>query len=165
LRIAISVAVSGLSMPTKDPDEIGALHQLQEFRIVGEIDRGFSRKLEWVVARFQPLCELRKERLDGFLVADEVVVHEVDMVAVAEAIKLVELCEHLGIGLGARHPPVKLYDVAELAGKWTARELYADMEIILEFQEIEARDRRPGHVGLKFLRLELPFARPLPRPQ
>jgi len=33
------------------------------------------------------------------------------------------------------------------------------MEIILEFQEIEARDRRLGHVGLKFFRLELPFAR------
>ena len=33
------------------------------------------------------------------------------------------------------------------------------MEIVVEFQEIEARDRRAGHVGLKFLRLELPFAR------
>ena len=33
------------------------------------------------------------------------------------------------------------------------------MEIVVEFQEIEAWYRRLGHVGLKFLRLELPFAR------
>jgi hypothetical protein len=33
------------------------------------------------------------------------------------------------------------------------------MEIVVEFQEIKARDRRFGYVGLKFLRLELPFAR------
>ena len=33
------------------------------------------------------------------------------------------------------------------------------MEVIVEFQQIEARDRRLGHVDLKFLRLELPFAR------
>ena len=36
--------------------------------------------------------------------------------------------------------------------------MHADMEIVIEFQEVEARDRRLGHVGLKFLGLELPFA-------
>src|SRR6516162_1886636 len=144
----------------KHTDEIGARHQLQQFRVVGEIDRCFRCELERKIARFQPPCQFWKERLDSFLVADEVVVHEVDMAAIAQAIEFIELCEHLGIGLGARYPPVELYDVAELAGKWTAaRELYADMEIVVEFQEIEARDRRLGHIGLKFFRLELPLAR------
>jgi hypothetical protein len=87
---------------------------------------------------------MRKEGFDGFLVADEVVVYEVDVTPIAQPID----------------PPVEFYDVAELAGKWTAaRELYADMEIVVEFQDIEAWDRRLGHVGLKFFRLELPFAR------
>ena len=144
----------------EDSDEIGALHQHQELGIVGEIERGFGGELERIVARFEPLCEFRQERLDGLLVADEVVVDEVDMAAIAEAIELVELGEHLGVGLGARHPPVELDDVAELAGeRAAARELHADVEIVVEFQQIEARDRRLGHVDLKFLRLELPFAR------
>ena len=64
------------------------------------------------------------------------------------------------LGLGARHAPVKLDDVAELAGeRAAARELHADVEVIVEFQEIEAGDRRLGYVDLKFLRLEPPFAR------
>src|SRR6516164_5450478 len=144
----------------KHTDEVGARHQLQQFRVVGEIDRCFRCELERKIARFQPPCEFWKERLDSFLVADEVVVHEVDMASIPQAIEFIELCEHLGIGLGARHPPVELYDVAELAGKWTAaRELYADMEIVVEFQEIETRDRRFGYVSLEFFCLELPFAR------
>jgi hypothetical protein len=33
------------------------------------------------------------------------------------------------------------------------------MEVVVELQKIETRDRRLCHVGLKFLRLELTFAR------
>ena len=144
----------------EDADEIGALHQHQELGIVGEIERGFGGELERIVVRFEPRCEFRQERLDGLLVADEVVVDEVDVAAIAEAIERVELREHLRVGLGARHAPVELDDVAELAGeRAAARELHADVQVVVEFQEIEARDRRLGHVDLKFLRLELPFTR------
>ena len=111
--------------------------------------------------RFEPLCERWQECLNGFLVADEIVVDEVDMAAIAQAVELVEFREHLGVGLGARYATVELDDVAELAGeRAAARKLHADVEIVVEFQEIEAGDRRLGHVDLKFLRLELPFARP-----
>jgi len=33
------------------------------------------------------------------------------------------------------------------------------VQVVVEFQEIEARDRRLGHVDLKLLRLEHAFAR------
>ena len=147
-------------MPTNTPMKLASRHQFQEFGIVGEVERGFGRELERVVMRFEPLGELRKERLDGLLVADEVVVHEVDVTAIAQAVELIELCEHLCVGLGAWHAPVKFDDVAELAGeRAAARELHADVEIVVEFQEIEARDRRLGDVDLKFLRLEDAFVR------
>ena len=111
--------------------------------------------------RFEPLCEFGQECLDGLLVADEVVVHEVDVAAIAQAVELVEFREHLGVGLGARHAPVKLDDVAELAReRAAARELHADVQVVVKFQEVEAGDRRLGHVDLKFFRFELPFTRP-----
>ena len=144
----------------EDSDEIGPFQQRQEFGIVGEIKRRLSRELEGIVARLKPLRELGQECLDRLLVADEVVVDEIDMAAIAQIVQCVELRQHLGVGLGARHAAVKLNNVAKLAGERTAaRELHANMEIIVEFQKIEARDRRLGDVGLKLLRLELAFAR------
>ena len=147
-------------MPTKTPTKLAAVHQHQELGVVGEIERGFGRELERIIVCFEPVCELWQERLHGFLVADEIVVDEVDIAAIAKPVELVEFREHLGVGFGAWHATVKLDDVAELAGKWAAaRELHADVEIVVEFQEIEAGDRRLGHVDLKFLRLEQPLAR------
>ena len=107
-------------------------------------------------------AELRKERLDGFLVADEVCRPRRSRHGRgSRGDKLVELCEHLGGGLGARHPPIKLYDVAKLTGKWTAaRELNADSGDGVELQE----SRSAGSVTWsrrfeKFFRLEkLPCA-------
>ena len=40
-----------------------------------------------------------------------------------------------------------------------AGELHANVEIVVEFQEVEARDRRLSHVDLEFFRLEQPVAR------
>ena len=60
----------------------------------------------------------------------------------------------------ARHASVELDDVAELACEWTAaRELHPNVKVVIELQEIEARYRRSGNVGLKFLCFEQPFAR------
>ena len=81
------------------------------------------------------------------------------MAAIAELIERIELGQHLRMGLGARRAAVKLDDVAELAGERTAaRELHADIEILLELEQIEARDRRLGDVDLEFLRLEQALA-------
>src|SRR6202042_1339056 len=58
-------------------------------------------------------------------------------------------------GVGARHAAVELDDVAELAGeRAAARKLHADMHVLIELEQIEARLRRLGDVGLKFWRLE-----------
>src|SRR5215831_18171184 len=144
----------------KDPYEIGAVQQQKELGVVGEIERGFGRELERITFCFEPVCELWQERLDGFLVANKVVVDEVDITAIAKPAELVEFGEHLCVSFGARHASVKLDDVAKLAGKWAAaRELHANVEIVVEFQEVEARDRRLSHVDLEFFRLEQPVAR------
>src|SRR5262249_22676101 len=53
----------------------------------------------------------------------------------------------------------ELDDVAELAGERTsARELHAYVEVLIELEEIETRDRRFGYVDLEFWRLESPLA-------
>src|SRR4029079_3629348 len=97
----------------------------------------------------------RQEQLHRLLVADEIVVDEVDVPAIAELVAPVQLGQHLGFGLSARHAPVKLNDVAEFAGKWaTARELNADVEVAIRLQQVEARDRALGYVGFEFLGLE-----------
>ena len=84
------------------------------------------------------------------------------MAAIAELIKRLEFGEHLRRCLGARHPAVQFDDVAEFAGERTAaRILHADVQILLELQQIEARNRRLGHVDGEFRRDEAagPFAR------
>ena len=74
------------------------------------------------------------------------------MAAITELVERLELVQHLIVRLGARRPAVKLDDVAELAGERTAaRELHADVEVVLELQQIEARHRRLGDVDLEFL--------------
>src|SRR6266550_8508660 len=77
------------------------------------------------------------------------------MAAIAEPVERVELGQHLGIRLGARHAAVQFDDVAELAGERTAaRILQPDVEVMLELQEVKTRDRRLGHIDLEFRRLE-----------
>src|SRR6266851_3904093 len=91
---------------------------------------------------FEPGFQLGQERLDRLLVADEVVVDEVDVTAIAETIERLQLVQHLGVGLGAGHSPVKLDNVAELAGeRAAARELHADVKIMLDLQEVESWNR------------------------
>ena len=80
--------------------------------------------------------------LQRFPVADQVVVDEIDMAAIAEIVEALQLRQNLVVGLGARHAAVELDDVAELAGeRAAARELDADVEIMVEFEQIEARHR------------------------
>ncbi len=72
------------------------------------------------------------------------------MAAMAEIHQPLQFGENLRHPLGARHATVELDDVAEFAvERATARELHADEQVILEVDEVPARDRRRGHVGLK----------------
>ena len=73
-------------------------------------------------------------------VADEVVVDEIDVAAIAGVIERLQLGEDLVLRLGARHAAVQLDDVAELAGeRAAARELDADVEILFELEQIVTR--------------------------
>ena len=73
----------------KNPDEVRPVHQHNKFVVIGEIDRGFGRELEWIVVLFKPLCELGRNAFDGLFVTDEVIVDEINVTAIAQPIKLV----------------------------------------------------------------------------
>ena len=67
-----------------------------------------------------PTGEVRKKCLHRLLVADQIVVDEIHVAAVAKLVEPIELGEHLLIRLGARDAAVEFDDVAELAGEWTS---------------------------------------------
>ena len=101
-----------------------------------------------------------QQRLGFLLVADEVVVDDED-VAQPEPMDLAHLRHHLLDRLGARAPAVHDDDVAELAvERAAARELDGHGAVLIDLQQIEARQRRVVHAGLLDLAvLRLPVAR------
>src|SRR5438045_4654566 len=96
-----------------------------------------------------------QELRQRLLVADKIVVDEVEMAAVTHLVERLELDEHLLDRLGPRHAPVELDDVAELAGeRAAARILHTEIEIVLELEQVETWHRRRGDIGLEFRRGE-----------
>ena len=86
---------SGLLDPDEDAEEIRLAHQPQQLVVVGQIDRGFGRELERVSRALLPAFRSRQERLQSLLVADEIVVDEIDMAAIAERVQGLELGQDL----------------------------------------------------------------------
>jgi hypothetical protein len=77
------------------------------------------------------------------------------MAAMAERIQGIEFGQNLLVRLGSWHSAVQLDYIAKLAIERTAaRELDADMEIILKLQEVEARRGTPRDVGPPHRRLK-----------
>jgi hypothetical protein len=104
-----------------------------------------------------PCAERRQEPLERLLVADEIVVDKIDMAAIAEPVECIEFGEHLLVRLCARYPAIQLDDVAELTIERTAAgELDADIDVMVEIEQIEPRRRTLCHVGLEFLAFEYP---------
>ena len=85
--------------------------------IIGKIERRLRRELKRIPPGFLPGREMGQELLQCPLVADEIVVDEVDMATIAEIVQRLKLGQHLGCGLGPRHPSEQLDDVAKLAIK------------------------------------------------
>ncbi len=79
----------------EDREEIRLAQHRQELAIVGEVHRGFGRELERIAVLPLPRVKLGQEALECLLVADQVVVDEVDMAAIAGGVKRVELGQHL----------------------------------------------------------------------
>src|SRR4029077_21194358 len=126
----------------ENPEEVRVLHCLQQLAVVRDVDRGFGRELEWIVALFLPGFEPRQQGAEVFLVADEIVVDEIDMPAITLIVQRLQFSENLIVGLGTRHATIKLDNVAELAGERAAtRILHANEEIVIEIDQIVAGHR------------------------
>src|SRR5262245_24037672 len=109
-----------------------------------------------------PFDEMRQESLHGLLVADQIVVDEVEMAAIAQGVERVEFRHYLLGRLRSRHAAIKFNNVAEFAGEWAAaRKLHANEHIVLEIQKIESRDRACRDVGLELGCNEIAPAHPL----
>jgi hypothetical protein len=144
----------------EDPEEVRVAHETHQLLIIGQIDRSFRREFERVIVVLIPAREVGEKTFYRLLVADQIVVDEVYVAPVAKFVEPIELGEHLLICFGPRDAAVEFDDVAELAGEWTSpRVLHANIEVLIELQKVEARNRRLSNVDGEFFRLE--GARPL----
>ena len=106
-------------------------------------------------AREPAEVKIKRGGFYGFLVADEIVVHDIEVAAMADAKERIEFGEHLILGFGAWNVAVYFNDIEELAGeRAAARELNAQIELLISFQQVVARDRRFGDVDLEIRRFE-----------
>ena len=94
------------------------------------------------------MLQLFEHRLDDALVADKVVVDDVDPASVSAFVERVEFGDELLGCFVAWDAAVKFDDVAELAVEGAAaRELDADVYVVGKIDQVESRDRRGGYVG------------------
>src|SRR6202023_757378 len=139
-------------------EEIRLPHHLQKLRVIRQIHRRFGRELEGIIPLLLPAVQFRQESLECLLVPDQVVVDEVDMAAVTHPVQRVEFGEHLLVGLCPRYPPIELDDVAKFTVERTAaRELNADINVMLALEQIETRDWALADVDLELFPLEHAF--------
>src|SRR3974377_1045267 len=72
----------------------------------------------------------------------------------AHIVEFLQFGEHLGICLCAGNFTLKFDDIAEFAIEWAStRELNANVKVMLEIEQVEARDRAIADVDLELLRL------------
>src|SRR3974390_427791 len=111
--------------------------------------------------RFGPVFHGAEDPLGLDLVADEIVVHEVHMASMPEAVEQLEFGDDLLRGLCPWTSAIELDDVAELAvERAAAGELNPNHEVVIELQQVETGNGTPGHVRL-FGRHVGPAGRPL----
>src|SRR5690242_16056569 len=83
------------------------------------------------------------------LVADEIVVHEIYVASMSEAVEHVEFGDNLLRGLCPWFSAVELDDIAELAvERAAAGELNSEHEVVVELQQVETGNGARGHVRL-----------------
>ena len=129
--------------------EPGLDHGIHQLAHAGEIDARLRVQSERIPPGLLPLGDHRQQLHRLALVADEVVVDQEDRAPPPQPVQGVELLDDLVRRLGPGHLAVELDDVAELAVERTsARELHAHRPVALHVDEVEARHRGPGHVGL-----------------
>ena len=118
-------------MPTNTTKKPACAHERKQRIVVGKVDRRFGREDEGVIVLLLPGDELGQERLYGLLVADEIVVDEIEVSAISAAIERIQFAKHLRRRLHARHAAIELDDVAELAvERAAAGELDGEVKIV-----------------------------------
>ena len=80
----VSVSVVRAFDADENGKKVGPLEHRQQLGIVGKIERSLGGEFERVIVLLDPLLEVRQKRLDRLLVADEIVVDEIDVAAIAE---------------------------------------------------------------------------------
>jgi hypothetical protein len=123
------------------PAEVGRPEQLEQLRVLGQVDRGLRSELEPIPVLALVRGQEPQQLLGGGFVADEVVIHEEDA---ADALlpQRVQFPSDLRGRFGARLPPEHDDDVAELAAeRAAARKLQAHRPVLGQVQEIEAGNR------------------------
>ncbi len=132
----------------EDGGEVGVAEQREQLVVLRGVQRDLGVEVDRVALFAAPARDLAQQILGEFLVADEIVVDDEDLLG-AEPVALLDLGHHLVHLLGARAPAVDDDDVAELALERTAaRELDRHGVIAVDVQQVEARHRRQREVGL-----------------
>ena len=103
----------------EDADDVGLHHQLQELRVLRQVERGLREEIEGIAVGTLIGDQLLEQDLDGLLVADEVVIDdECDLHALGP--QRFEFRNDLRASLQAR-PPAEGHDnVAEFTLEWAA---------------------------------------------
>ncbi len=101
--IATSVSLSGLSMPTNTMKKPASRISASSDLVVEQVDRRLGREDERIVVFLLPKAMRGGggKSLHRLLVADEIVVDEIDMATIAAAMDRLELGQHLRHGLHA----------------------------------------------------------------
>ena len=129
-------------------DEARRAHEGEHPLVLREIQRRLAGEAQRVAPAGLPLDEVREQLEHGLLVADEVVVHEVDRQH-AGLHQPVELGEDLRGPFHAWVPAVELRDIAEVTRVGApARELDAGEEVLAQAEQLvagsrEIRQRQP----------------------
>src|SRR3989454_124996 len=133
----------------EDVAKIHGFHHAKQLRIIREVDGRLGAEEKREPALLAPGEELRQERHDSLFVGDEVVIDEIHVTSVAQRVETVQFAEDLLRGFRPGLPAVELDDVTELAvERAAAGELDPDVQVLPELQQVEARRRALGPVGL-----------------
>src|SRR6516165_9253870 len=99
-----------------------------------------------MAVRLGPVFHGAEDLLGLDLVADEIIVHEVHVASMPEAVEHVEFGDDLLRGLCPWFSAVELDDVAELAvERAAAGELNSEHEVVVEVQQVETGNGASEH--------------------
>jgi len=140
----------------KDRAEICLLEKLEDVFALRNVDSQFRRKTDGIIIFFSELDQPEKDSLRKFRVSQEIGVRERNA-RYSEPPDGFDLLHNLVKRLGARHTSVGNDDIAKFACiRASPACLQVKGVIPVAFDEVVARNRRPGNVD--FLRLSVqPF--------